>query len=106
MKKIIVVTNRNRQESVVLRQQLMHQYPAYELALCPTHTSLINELNSLPDSRWPRLILLDQFHTQSDVLSGLKELKAHPRFRQIPVLMLNANATYHKIRQHATLGMQ
>lgn len=103
MKKIIVVTNRNNQESVVLRQQLMYQYPTHELALCPTYTSLIDELVKLPDSHWPKLILLDQYHTKSDVLSNLKELKAHPRFRPIPVLMLSANATYHKIRLNATL---
>jgi CheY-like chemotaxis protein len=105
MRKIIVVTNRDKQESVVLRQQLMHQYPTHELALCPTHASLIDTLEQLPDTRWPHLILLDQLHTKSDVLSSLKELKAHPRFRPIPVLMLNANATYHKIRLNGVLAV-
>jgi len=76
MSKIIVVTNRNRQEINALRQQLQAQYPAHELILQPTYTCMLKELHSQPASRWPKFILLDQYYTNSDTLLSLKELKA------------------------------
>nr|WP_293840588.1 hypothetical protein [uncultured Arsenicibacter sp.] len=100
MSKIVVVTNRNRQEVNTLRQQLQAQYPAHELIMQPTYTCMMKALLSQPASQWPQLIFLDQYHTNSDTFSSLKELKADSRFRHIPVLMLGAIATYHKMRQN------
>lgn len=93
MKRIIVVTNRNREESPVLRRQLSHQFPQHQLYFYASTTILKAELSDQPNSAHPQLILLDGGDHQADNLLALREFKADPALRRIPVLMLTARAT-------------
>jgi|GEM_PF-6718741 len=108
MRKIFVVTNRSAKESLGFTELLTYQYPNHELSLRDPAAPLRMELLALPMHQWPQLILLDQCDAtdeEADSLLHLKELKADPDLRQIPVLMLGAVATQKRSRLHAALEL-
>ncbi|WP_234735168.1 response regulator [Tellurirhabdus bombi] len=94
MRHIIVVTDKKKEEAPALHRHLNFQYPHHRVTFRTSDAPLQDELASQSESAWPQLILLDECdNAEIDQLLKLKELKADPELRRIPVLMLTAAAT-------------
>lgn len=78
-------------------QQLFKRYlPAYSVTFFEDAKGLLDELGRL--NRLPNLIILDQQMPGLDGYQTLLQLKEHPVYKIIPVVIMSADASASEIR--------
>ena len=75
----------------------------YDAAVVPCGRDLIERLES--GSR-PRLVILDLMMPEMDGFDCLRLMRAHPDWKDIPVVMYSADFNYDRAREAARLGAQ
>ena len=75
----------------------------YDAAVVPCGKDLIERLES--GSR-PRLVILDLMMPEMDGFDCLRLMRAHPDWKDIPVVMYSADFNYDRAREAQRLGAQ
>jgi CheY-like chemotaxis protein len=107
----ILLADDDPDDRQLTRDAFMENRLANELVCVEDGEELMDYLHrrgryqSLPDSPLPGLVLLDLNMPRKDGREALKEIKADPRFRRIPIVVLTTSKAEEDILRSYDLGV-
>ncbi|CCH53815.1 Response regulator rcp1 [Fibrisoma limi BUZ 3] len=88
---VIFTADDDEDDRLLLKQAFDQQSPECQLVFFTDGDELLSALMNLPFGELPRLIILDLNMPRMSGFEVLKRLKAHPRLRIIPVVVMTTS---------------
>ncbi|WP_229366141.1 response regulator [Fibrisoma montanum] len=89
---LIFTADDDEDDRLLLQQAFQQQSPGCQLVFFADGDELLSALTNTPPHELPRLIILDLNMPRMSGFEVLKRLKAHPRLRVIPVVIMTTSS--------------
>jgi CheY-like chemotaxis protein len=88
----VLVADDDPDDRLLLEKALLECREGIEVDFAASGRELADYLYSRADDRLPNLILMDIYMSSRDGFEALKEIKADPRLRRIPIVVLTGSS--------------